>query len=374
MQIDSALELLDTFSSAKSEPVLAFAPGRINLIGEHTDYNQGFVFPMAIQQGITVAARPNGLETCRLVSDKAQRGRGFPVPPTKGAVNGWAKYGAAVAWALNARTCLDIAVCSNLPMSSGVSSSAALELACASLWNSIDNLNLSNKELALLSQRAENEFVGVNCGVMDQMASAMGKGGSAMLIDTRNLEITYAPIPDKYIIFVLDTGMPRSLAASAYNDRRATCEAAAKTLGVSSLREATLNQIETLKDPIQYRRAKHVVTEIQRCLDFADALNRGDEDNLGNLLDQSHQSLRADYEVSSPELDNMVSAANASPGCIGARMTGAGFGGCAIALVRAELKQEFQNKIEQTYIKTVKDVQASVFSTTAGQGARCLSD
>ncbi len=372
MQVDAALSLLDSFSSSKSKPSIAFAPGRVNLIGEHTDYNQGYVFPIAISQGITIAAKPNGLNINRLLSNKAGKGRNFPAKPLPGSIHGWSRYVAAVAWALDASTCLDMAIVSNLPMSSGVSSSAALELASASIWNHIDNLNFSNMELAFKCQKAENDFVGVNCGIMDQMASAMGKKDHAMLIDTLDNTITYAPISSDLIVFVLDTGMPRSLAASGYNERRATCEEACETLNISSLRFANIESLNHLSCPLQYKRAKHVITENQRCLDLATALKQNNRDQIKILMNESHKSLDQDYEVSSPELNEMVNSALKSTGCIGSRMTGAGFGGCAIALVESDKAQIFQSECEHYYQNVVKHSKPSVFQTLAAEGAKIV--
>lgn len=373
MQVDAAATLLDSFSSAKSKITFSFAPGRVNLIGEHTDYNQGFVFPVAMTQGITIAARENGLSVNRLFSNKAGRGRSFPSTPQPGSVHGWSRYVAAISWVLQSKTCFDMAVVSNLPMSSGVSSSAALELAAATLWNHHEKLSHSPQQLALLSQKAENQFVGVNCGIMDQMASAMGKANHAILLDTRDNSITYAPLDSEIIIFVLDTGMPRSLAESGYNQRRATCEAACKSLDISSLRDATLSDLDKLTDSLELKRAKHVITENQRCQDFARALADNNLELIGNLMNQSHLSLEHDYEVSSPELNSMVLAANESKGCIGARMTGAGFGGCAIALVKREFEQEFRKECELYYRKRVKHSKEVIFETSAGDGARIIS-
>lgn len=368
MPTEEALQLLDATFPGPEEAILVHAPGRTNLIGEHTDYNEGFVFPAAIAQGVSVAARPNGTNTVRLVSAQAGPAEAPLDSPPK-TIGSWAKYPLGVAWALGARTGLDAAVVSDLPMASGVSSSAALEMAFAVLWNELENLGHDNKQLALLAQRAENQFVGVNCGIMDQMASAMGREGQAFLLDTLTLEITYAPLPPGLSIVVCDTGKPRTLADSAYNDRRATCEAAAKALGIPSLRTATLDQVEALPDPLQQKRARHVVTENQRCLDFHKALQSQDLPTVARLMAASHASLRDDYEVSCPELDAMVEAALESPGCLAARMTGAGFGGCAVALVETDVQQAFISACEQNYVKRVKPYKPAILGTTAAEGA-----
>jgi len=213
------------------------------------------------------------------------------------------------------------------------------------LWNEIDGLGLTNQEIALIGVHCENNFVGMKCGVMDQLASALGKAGQAIFIDTRPpFETRYAPIPDDVQIVLCDTTKARALAGSKYNERRAECEAAAVVLGVKALRDATIEQVIDAKDKlgdVPYRRAKHVVTEDQRCLDFAEALKQGDLELVGQLMFASHLSLQYDYEVSCDELDFMAQAAWNAPGCIGARMTGAGFGGACVALVEKAQTQAF---------------------------------
>ena len=369
MQADLALQLLDQTYGGSAEPTFAFAPGRINLIGEHTDYNEGFVFPAAISLGITLAVRPNGTDTCRLVSSTLGEAQPFTVRAKPGEVTDWAKYAAGMAWVLNAKTGIDAAVISNLPMASGVSSSAALEMAFGVLWNHLENLNHTNKDLALLAQKCENQFVGVNCGIMDQMASAMGKADHALLIDTRNLEIQYAPLPSQLSLVICDTGKPRALTESAYNERRTTCEQAAQSLGLPSLREATLQQVESLTDPVQRKRARHVVTENVRCIDFHNALQSQDLAQIGFLMAQSHASLKNDYEVSCVELDVMVESANNSPGCIGTRMTGAGFGGCCIALVKNSELEHFMEQCEQNFKERVQTSRPTILACQASKGA-----
>lgn len=360
----------------QEEPThFAFAPGRVNLIGEHTDYNQGYVFPAAIAQGVTIAAKPNPRpesSQVRLVSAQVDGVKSFALP-AKPPVKGWARYPAAIAWALQTATPLDAALVSDLPMAAGVSSSAAVELAFATLWNHVDQLAHGHKTLALLAQKAENQFVGVNCGVMDQMASALGQTGQALFIDTLTLEVHPAPVPEGLAIVILDTGKPRSLSESAYNERRAQCEAAAAEIGVPSLRHATLTDLDKVKDSLTRARAKHVVTENQRCLDFRQALAENDLTTIGRLMAESHNSLRDDYQVSCPELDHMAACAQNNPACVGARMTGAGFGGACVALVWDESLQKFLTETEQCYVKAVQKFKPSLTTTTAAQGARILN-
>ncbi len=342
----------------------AFAPGRVNLIGEHTDYNQGFVFPVALDRGVTVVARRSADGVNRVVSAQGGPGQSFPLDVQPGQGEGWAKYPAAVVWALAkngtpARTALECAVDGDLPFGGGISSSAALEVAFATLWNTVDGLGLDGLSIARLTQRAENDFVGVKCGIMDMMASALGVEGHALLIDTDSLAVTAIPFPDDLRVVVCDTGMDRALAGSAYNQRRAECEAACAELGISSLREAQVGEEMRVTDPIARKRARHVLTENERCLNMAKALQRGDRGSIGDLMAASHASLRDDYEVSSPELDAMVEAARLSPGFVGARMTGAGFGGCAVAICTADQTENFLTQTEQNYLNIVKGLRVS---------------
>jgi galactokinase len=237
-------------------------------------------------------------------------------------------------------------------MGSGVSSSAAIELAFGVLWNVMAQLGLDNKTLAVLAQKCENQFVGVNCGIMDQMASAMGRDGAAMFLDTRSLAIMYAQIPEDLSIVICDTKKPRALTDSAYNERRRQCEEAAHSLGVPQLRDAAIGDLENHKanlSEIVYRRARHVVTENDRCLMFRAALGASDRGQVSALMRASHESLRDDYEVSCPELDAMAQSCWTAPGCVGARMTGAGFGGVCVALVESSSLGSFTGAVEDGY-------------------------
>jgi galactokinase len=239
-------------------------------------------------------------------------------------------------------------------MGSGVSSSAAIELAFGVAWNKLAHLGLANETLAQIGQICENQFVGVNSGIMDQMASAMGREGKAMFLDTRTLEIQYAPVPEGVVVVLCDTKKERALTNSAYNERRSQCEEASRILGVDKLRDATLASLEDRKaemSDVVYRRARHIVTENDRCVRFREALNSGELSEAGRLMRQSHESLRDDYEVSCLELDIMADAAASAPGCIGARMTGAGFGGACVALVREIELEPFRASTLETYAR-----------------------
>ena len=359
-----------------SPTVVAVAPGRVNLIGEHTDYNDGFVFPVAIDREVWVAAMPNDGDSVLWSREMGEAPR-FDVQTVEpGVPVAWAKYPAGTGWVLregHVLPNLKAAVASDVPMGSGVSSSAALEMAFAVLWNRLGDLGLGNSELAKRAQRAENRFVGVNCGIMDQMASAMGRADSALFLDTRSLEIRYAPIPKQLSIVLCDTGKPRALTESAYNERRLQCESAARKLGVPALRDTDLDALERAQglDPVEFRRARHVVTENARCESFLEALNAGDLEGVGYLMRESHQSLRDDYEVSCAELDAMAEAAWSSPGCVGARMTGAGFGGACVALVRESEVGAFQRAVLHAFaVSTGREGNAMV--CRAVDGARVL--
>lgn len=359
--------------------VLAVAPGRINLIGEHTDYNDGFVFPVAIDRVIAVAARRTPGH-CELISEQLGIGETFDANKVEiGATGGWAKHPAGVAWALRDMVFEEIPniqalVHSDLPVASGVSSSAALEVAFGRIWNELEDMGLEPIELAKLAQTAENRFVGVNCGLMDPAASALGKEGHAMFFDTRSLEISYAKFPEHLKIVLCDTGTPRALAESGYNERRFQCEVAAKAMGVMSLREATVELLQEhheSMDGLAYLRAKHVITENGRCQGFVGALESGNDLRIGTLMRASHESLRDDYEVSTPELDAMAESCWHAPGCVGARMTGAGFGGACVALVSQASLSEFLTFVRRQYKeRTGLDGQFDV--CRASEGARIL--
>ncbi len=343
----------------QTEPELViFAPGRVNLLGEHTDYNGGFVFPAAIDKGIWLAVgRSDGQST--LLSDQLGEGTAFDATSVlPGDVKDWSKFGAGMAWVLRDFVKqvpnINAAITSNLPLGSGVSSSAAIEMALGLAFLEIGGESLPAKGLAILGQRCENLYVGVNCGIMDQMASACGVEGGAIFMDTRTLEIVPASIPSDLAIVLLDTKKSRELAGSAYNVRRAECEEACRILGVPQLRDATLEMVLSHKGAMLenvFKRAKHVVTENNRTLEFRTALNEGNREAIGALMHGSHQSLRLDYEVSSVELDAMAEIAWSTPGCVGARMTGAGFGGSCVALVEADQAQSFCNAVVPRYVE-----------------------
>jgi galactokinase len=324
---------LDAYSArfGTHPDIVASAPGRINLIGEHTDYNQGFVLPCAI--GLRVASAlgegTGGLYSVQYAEEQPADGC-----PTRS----WVDYPRGVGWAFAAAGHMlprvQAAFNGTVPLGSGLSSSAAIEASFALALSALAGLDLPRAEVALLCSRAENEFVGVKSGIMDQFASLLCRAGSALLIDCRSLQSRHVALDlasAGLTLLVCDTRVARSLAASAYNDRRAACERAAAALGLASLRDAGPEDLDRLTGE-ELKRARHVVGENRRVLAAVEALERGDFAAFGRLMDASHASLRDDYEVSVPELDTFVDTAREA-GALGARLTGAGFGGCAIALV-----------------------------------------
>ncbi len=342
--------------------VRARAPGRVNLIGEHTDYNEGFVLPIAIDRAVWVVARPRPDRRVHLLAADFMEEAAFSLDELRpGGVRGWAAYPAGVAWALEEAGFrlpgLEGTVAGDVPIGSGLSSSAALEVAFAMAWMALGGDEVPRMELARLCQRAENEFVGVRCGIMDQMAALFGRRGHALLIDCRSLETRLVPLPAGAVVLVADSGVRRELAASAYNERRAQCEEAVRRLRerypeIRALRDVSPAQLEAARGVLPeliYRRARHVVTENERVLHAVAALERGDLSAFGELLNASHESLQRDYEVSIPELDVLVEAARSVPGVYGARLTGAGFGGSILAVVRREAVPAASEAIAHRY-------------------------
>jgi galactokinase len=374
------------FGEAFGRPAegVAFAPGRVNLIGEHTDYNDGFVLPAALERGVAAAFARRGDRRIAAVSVAFGETREIDLDelaPPGGSE--WIAYVAGVAWALLSSgrrlSGIDLAIDGDVPVGAGLSSSAALEMAVARALCAASDLPWSPFEMARLGQKAENQYVGVNCGLMDQFASAASRDGAALLLDCRTFETRSVPIPEGAALVVMDTGARRRLAASAYNERRSSCEAAVAALrtiepGVRALRdadEALLARARDRLDEVTYRRARHVVLENRRPLAMADALGRGDLDRAGALMDESHASLRDLYEVSSPELDLVSSLAREHPACHGARMTGAGFGGCAVALVELDGAPAFIAEVDAAYRSRV-DLPSAFFAFRPSAGARLL--
>lgn len=333
------------------------SPGRVNLIGEHTDYNDGFVLPMAIDRAIWMAIRPRNDEKIILYSV------GFPKPAELFLNNiqyrnGWGKYVTGVAWALR-KAGYKLAgwegvMLSNIPIGAGLSSSAALEMAVARAFSQVGGWLFEPKKMALIGQQAENEWVGANTGIMDQMIIASAQADHALLIDCRDLSTQQIPLPSDTKIIVMDTATRHSHTDSGYNERREQCEIAAAHFGVSHLRDVTLADLNLVADELTglpAKRARHVISENERVLSAAAAMQADDAVTMGKLMNASHISMRDDFEITNTELNVMVELAQSQPACYGARMTGGGFGGCAVALVDNAAVTDFVKKVGAGYAK-----------------------
>ncbi len=354
--------------------LVAHAPGRVNLIGDHTDYNGGFVLPMAIDRATWIAlrARPDRRVVC--YSEGFQQTLEFDLDHLERG-RGWGEYVKGVAWALEESgrrlQGWEGAVAGDVPIGAGLSSSASLELAAAAAFIQVADLRWDPVEMARLAQRAENEWVGMNCGIMDQITAAAGRAGHALLIDCRSTETSPVPLPSGVVAMVMDTATRRDLVDSAYNQRRAQCEAGARFFGVPMLRDLTEERLVAEGgglDEVVLRRCRHVVTENGRTTAAARAMAAGDPAEVGMLMDQSHRSLRDDFAVSTPELDTMVTTARRIDGCHGARLTGAGFGGSAVALVDAGRAEEFAAAVAAGYEAAVGR-RAHIYRCAAASGA-----
>lgn len=355
------------------------APGRVNIIGEHTDYNDGFVLPMAINRAAWIALRPRTDRQVAIYSTHFEQTITFSLDDFQTEKNGWVEYLRGVAWALTeagyALTGWDGVLASDVPVGAGLSSSAAVELATARAFAVTSGFVWEPAAMAKLGQIAENKWVGANTGIMDQMISAAGKADHALLIDCRSLETELVHIPNGTVIVVLDTSTRRGLVDSAYNERRASCEAATRFFAAPALRDVTLEQFEdqaSQLDPIVRRRARHVITENARTLQAADAMRRGDAAALGKLMDASHVSMRDDFEISSDALNAIVDAARREPGCYGARMTGGGFAGCAVALVDAAEAERFALAVAGTY-QNATGLEPAIYVCNATNGAEIIA-
>ena len=367
------------FGERFGEPpaMLVRAPGRVNLIGEHTDYNEGYVLPLAIERAAWIALRPRADPEVSVWSMDFGEGARFTLELLEHGGPAWSEYLKGTAWSLQdaGHRCIgwDGVIASDVPIGAGLSSSAAIELATARALAAASGLTWEPAPFAQLAQRAENEWVGVGCGIMDQMISATGSAGHAVLIDCRTLGARAVPLPERTVVVILDTGTRRGLVESAYNERRRQCEAAAAFFSVAALRDVTVDTLKSRAhglDATTTRRAKHVITENDRTVAAADAMCRGDAVALGRLMNESHASLRDDFEVSSSALDAMVAIARTRPECHGARMTGAGFGGCAVALVDSSGAGAFVEHVAADYLKqTGHTPRLYVTRATAGAAA-----
>lgn len=353
------------------------APGRINLIGEHTDYNDGFVLPVAIDKEVQIVLRKTSNQKVDLYSSEFSDQIEFNLD-NFGKKSGWGEYIKGTAWALQnegyqLRGWQGI-LSSDIPQGAGLSSSAAVEEAAIQAFSYSSNLKLEKIEMARLGQRAEYDWVGVKCGIMDQMTSANGKKDHALLIDCRSLEIKDIKLPSDISFVVLDTMTRHKLVESDYNQKRAECVQAAELLGISSLRDISVDEFHEKKSklpPIISKRAEHVIQENRRVLNAVNALETGDSKKLGKLISSSHVSLRDLFEVSSPELNQIVECAMQQHGCLGARMMGAGFGGSAIAIVESDQAADFVKSVRNCY-KVKTGIDAEIHPCKAVDGVEIL--
>ena len=373
-------QVMAAFVEQFGEPpmLVVRAPGRVNLIGEHTDYNDGFVLPMAIDRAVWLALRPRS-DTHLLIHslDFAATGE-FALADLHKGTMGWLEYVKGVAFALGEagyplRGWEGVMV-GNVPVGAGLSSSAAVEMAVARAFQAVGGWEWDAAAMALIGQKAENQWVGVSTGIMDQMISAGGKAGQALLIDCRSLATELVPLPPGTAVVVLDTATRRGLVDSAYNERRAQCHAAAQFFQVPALRDVTLAQFQAQEqqlDELTRRRARHVITENERTVAAAAAMRAGDAVQLGQLMNASHESLRDDFAVSSDALNVIVTCARQHTACYGARMTGAGFGGCAVALVDVAAADAFITHVANTY-QAQTGLTPNLYLCTPSNGAEIL--
>ncbi|HKY04106.1 MAG TPA: galactokinase [Blastocatellia bacterium] len=366
----------------QSSPRLFRAPGRVNLIGEHTDYNDGFVLPMAINRHTVVAASRRSDRRVRVFSANVDESFEFDLDSAAPAPRRvWLDYVEGVARSLESRGArlsgADLALRSNVPEGAGLSSSAALEISVGLAMLEVSGQAFDRRGLALAGQQAEHEYVGAKVGIMDQFIAVFGKPGHALLIDCRSLETSAIPmnLPETAIV-VCDTRVKHSLASSEYNRRRAECELGVELLsdplpGIRALRDVTVEQFNqhehVLPEPVR-RRCRHVITENARTIEAAESLSAGDLERVGVLMRASHKSLRDDYEVSCYELDLLVEAACSIDGVAGARMTGGGFGGCTVNLVNRDSLETFASKISEQY-RAAKHMLPGIYIVEAGGGA-----
>jgi galactokinase len=367
-----------------AESRLYASPGRVNLIGEHTDYNLGFVLPGAIDKAIYLEIKPNGGKTCRLFSADYGEHLEFDLGSTEPPGRQWARYLYGVVNEIGklGKTIegFDCVFGGDVPLGAGLSSSAALESVTGFALNDLFGLGLSRGDLARVGQLSEHHYVGVRCGIMDQFASLFGEKGRLIRLDCRSLEYKLVPFnPVGYRVLLIDTQVKHSLASSAYNERRAQCEAGVATVarhvpGVESLRDVTFDMLETYRgemEPVVYRRCHYVLSENRRLLDACDALERDDYATFGANMFGSHDGLSKEYEVSCPELDFLVDRVRNTDGVLGARMMGGGFGGCTINVIRESVCDALVEEVSAAYEKTFAR-KPRVIDVVISDGARRL--
>lgn len=375
------MDISKQFEDAFGNPpeIVAQAPGRVNLIGEHIDYSQGFVLPFAID-ALTKAAISRREDDVIRIASAQQNSQHIEVTLAQLAKKSgadWERYVLGVIWALNIDSGLDIFIDGQVPLGAGLSSSAALECSVATALNQLFDLGKSTTELAQLTQRAENDYVGVPCGIMDQSVSLMAKSGYALLLDCRDLSTKHIPvdfISSDLRLLIIDTRAHHALVDGGYAERRASCETAAEKIGVVSMRDLTMEILVASKGKLsetEFKRARHAVSEIARVLKAVEALSHKSFEEFGILLNESHTSLRDDYNVSCPELDLAVDTA-LSEGALGARMVGGGFGGSAIALIKAQDAGRISLAIEKAFAAN-NFVAPRFFDSLPSDGAKVIS-
>jgi galactokinase len=356
------------------------APGRVNLIGEHTDYNAGFVLPAAIDRATFIAASPRSDRRVLVVAADLHEEDEFSLEHIeRSGIRPWSNYIRGMVRALlvagHEIGGANLMVASSVPRGAGLSSSAALEVATGYVFQIFHKLNILGDELALMAQATENHFVGVNCGIMDQFIVTLGQANHALMIDCRDLSYQAVPVPTNAAIVICDSHIERSLAASAYNQRRAECEQAVELLkvhlpSIKALRDVTSQQLEKyghVLPAVVRQRARHVISENERVITGANALRSGDIGEFGRLMNASHASLRDDYAVSIPEMDSLVASAQRVSGCHGSRLTGAGFGGCTVSLVDVDSVERFRHEVAANYLASTGR-SATIYVTQASDG------
>jgi len=384
--MQKALEIAEEFSrrfGMRGDVIAVRAPGRVNLIGEHTDYNDGFVLPVGLAHSVYVAGRAARGGASRFYSMNFDAEYAFDIrTPYEPGEPGWGTYIEGVARVLEKQLgrlpAVEAVVWGDVPLGSGLSSSAALEVAAGHFMLEAAGVRMPLPDLARACQAAENEYVGVQCGIMDQFASCLADAGFAVFLDCRSLEFEYVPVPlEDHTLIVLNTNVPRKLAGSAYNERRRSCEEGVRILqkslpDIKALRDVTPVQFDAFQDHLPGEtaaRCRHIVGENQRVLDSVNALRIGDLAAFGKLMNASHASLRRDYEVTCRELDILHDAAVDMPGVAGERMTGAGFGGCAVALVERSHADRVEADLRDIYLRET-GIALDVYRTAAMPGVR----
>ncbi len=366
--------------------IIVRAPGRVNLIGEHTDYNQGFVLPLAINYYVWIAASYKPAASVQIYSLDFNELKSFPLDQSlelpdeeKRSALSWSGYIAGSVWAMKQHGYnipgSFMMIKGNVPIGAGLSSSAAVEVATTRTFCRLTNTSWDAKKMAQISQQAENQWMKVNCGIMDQMISACGREAHTLLIDCQNLSTHHFPLPKNIAIIVMDTMTRRELKESNYNNRRQECEQAARILGIASLRDISLSDFYKHSNKLSGNlllRARHVISENQRVLDAVEAMEKNDCSQLGNLLNASHDSLRDDFQVCNKALDVIVQIARKQNGCYGSRMTGAGFGGCAIGLVDKTKIESFIHNVTYKYQEIIGIV-PNIYTCYATNGAEVLT-